>query len=521
MTVDASFPAQIIKRMAVEKLEGKLPGVFSMKNVMMSITHSHSAPGGTETGMPGIFGLGVVRASVNAVVDGVFRAILQAHNNTEPAATKLTIGSLEGASINRSPTAYLKNPESERKNYSLDYDERFLQLNIVSESTGNLTGLLNWFAVHPNSLDVTNKLVSGDNKGYAAYDVERHFNGIDKPPGMGPFVAGFASSNLGDLSPQTKGAKCQRGPGEGQPCSNRSTCPSKWSTKFLPLGDPTLCWGLGPESDSGTCYGSNRVIGTMQSDKAIELTNATSQTQLTGKIDFRHSYVLFPEVEVPNPESEESKSKPKKIKLCWPAMGMSFAAGSSDGTGTKIFTYTQGAHSPISFNPVFQSVIQPFITHGIGKIVSQPTWEDKACQGVKPILGQFGSKKGGKQKPIQMYPAIVPVQIFRVGCFFILSCAAEPTTMAGRRIRKQVKQVIIENLPEGECDEVHVTIAGLANSYSGYITTREEYQLQRFVRGFGVGDDYGRWQVGALGCIVLFFVRFLMCTLLVAWSVAC
>jgi neutral ceramidase len=33
-------------------------------------------------------------------------------------------------------------------------------------------------------------------------------NGPDALPGMGPFVSAFASSNLGDVSPNTMGAKC-------------------------------------------------------------------------------------------------------------------------------------------------------------------------------------------------------------------------------------------------------------------------------------------------------------------------
>lgn len=38
--------------------------------------------------------------------------------------------------------------------------------------------------------------------------MEKHFNGIDTLPGKGDFVAAFASSNLGDVSPNTNGAKC-------------------------------------------------------------------------------------------------------------------------------------------------------------------------------------------------------------------------------------------------------------------------------------------------------------------------
>jgi hypothetical protein len=38
--------------------------------------------------------------------------------------------------------------------------------------------------------------------------MEKHYNGHDMLPGQGKFVAAFASTNLGDVSPNTKGPKC-------------------------------------------------------------------------------------------------------------------------------------------------------------------------------------------------------------------------------------------------------------------------------------------------------------------------
>ena len=41
--------------------------------------------------------------------------------------------------------------------YSSDTDHTFSQLNILSASTGNPIGLVNWFSVHPVSMDNTNQ----------------------------------------------------------------------------------------------------------------------------------------------------------------------------------------------------------------------------------------------------------------------------------------------------------------------------------------------------------------------------
>jgi len=90
-------------------------------------------------------------------------------------------------------------------------------------STEYLIGVLNWFAVHGTSLNNTNTLMSGDNKGYASYALEEYINkeqnvgrggeNIDSPSLNGRrFVAAFASTNLGDVSPNTAGPKVRASP---------------------------------------------------------------------------------------------------------------------------------------------------------------------------------------------------------------------------------------------------------------------------------------------------------------------
>ena len=37
-------------------------------------------------------------------------------------------------------------------------------------------GVINWFAVHPTSMNNTNHLISGDNKGLASQLLERYVN---------------------------------------------------------------------------------------------------------------------------------------------------------------------------------------------------------------------------------------------------------------------------------------------------------------------------------------------------------
>jgi neutral ceramidase len=112
-------------------------------------------------------------------------------------------------------------------------------------------GMLNWFAVHGTALNNTNKLISGDNKGLASYLFEKDMNGAATLPGQGKFVAAFASTNLGDVSPNTAGPRCLD---TGLPCDTAtSTC----------NGKNEMCVSFGPGTN-GEMFESLKIIGTNQ-----------------------------------------------------------------------------------------------------------------------------------------------------------------------------------------------------------------------------------------------------------------
>lgn len=88
---------------------------------------------------------------------------------------------------------------------------------------------MNRFAVHGVSVNNTNKLINGDNKGYAAYLAEKMMNRNNNICGQPFFVAAFAQSNEGDVSPNTLGTFCTGTdiPCDGTrdtKCPNGSTC---------------------------------------------------------------------------------------------------------------------------------------------------------------------------------------------------------------------------------------------------------------------------------------------------------
>lgn len=57
---------------------------------------------------------------------------------------------------------------------------------------------------------------------------------------------------------------------------------------------------------------------------------------------------------------------------------------------------------------------------------------------------------------------------------------AEFTTMAGRRLRDAIKMALISGGGGQFNSNVHIVIAGLTNTYSQYVATFEEYEVQRY-----------------------------------------
>lgn len=84
-------------------------------------------------------------------------------------------GDIDQGNINRSPSAYEANPPEEKKNFSSNTDNSMQILKFVSED-GTPLGIYTWFPVHCTSMNNSNKLISGDNKGYASYLFERKMN---------------------------------------------------------------------------------------------------------------------------------------------------------------------------------------------------------------------------------------------------------------------------------------------------------------------------------------------------------
>ncbi|KAG8235133.1 hypothetical protein J437_LFUL012329, partial [Ladona fulva] len=281
-------------------------------------------------------------------------SIIRAHENIVPGRIYFAEGELLHASINRSPTAYEANPEEERLRYPHSTDKQMTQLRMMSAKGNEPLGVINWFAVHPTSMNNTNYLISSDNVGYASILFEESMN-PGAIIGKGGFVAAFASSNLGDVSPNINGPRCID---TGEPCDMlSSTC----------NGETGKCISSGPGKDM---YESTKIIAERMYGKAKELYSDPSAKEIIGPVKAIHQYVDMPSQKITY-YNRRSRSL-TEAKGCLPAMGYSFGAGTTDGPGAYVFRQSTTTDNPL-WN-MFRNAIH------------EPSEQQKECQGQKPIL---------------------------------------------------------------------------------------------------------------------------------------
>lgn len=439
VSVDAAMMGHGVRREVVKKLQKRFGDIYSEENVIISGTHTHSTPGGFL--MDFLFDLpilGFVKETYMAYVTGIYKSIEMAHSKLTKARLEYGETEILDANINRSPSSYLRNPPEERAMYEYDVDKTLAQVRFLTPSN-QIIGVINWFAVHPTSMNNTNKLVSSDNVGYASILMEKALNGNNTLPGKGSIVCAFASTNLGDVSPNTKGPRCE---------FSRKRCDQE---KLLCKGHKEKCFASGPGRDM---FESTKIIANKLFDGAMKVLREPGE-DLTGPVRVVHQFVAMPEQEAYPYDAVTGKfNSSTKVSGCLPAMGYSFAAGTTDGPGA--FDFTQGTTSS---NPLWNAVRD---------FIAEPTEEDILCHQPKPILLATGRAKF----PYEWQPQTVSCAVGRIGGFFLAAVPGEFTTMSGRRLRKVVGATTAQARK--------VVIAGLSNVYSDYIATPEEYQAQRY-----------------------------------------
>jgi neutral ceramidase len=452
VVAEVTMISQAVHLAVMEQLSGLYNGLLSEDNVLLTATHTHAGPGGYHTfWMYQTACGGFVNQTYDVTVNGIVQSIVRAYEDVQPATILLNSGLLFNASANRSPYAYWNNPQSELDEWgNQDTDKTMVLLKAQDESGENL-GLISFFGVHETSMKNFNHLVSSDNKGVAAQYMERYLN-PGQLPGQVSVITAFSQTSEGDSSPNTLDARCEL---TFDFCSyNTSTCPEE-------PNNPRLCTGRGPANEQ---FDDTRIIGERQYLKARELFD-TASIILDGPVDYRFQWVNMSNVEVVQDGVVTT--------TCRPAMGYSFAAGATDGPGVPPFT---------------QAMLDPLETvDNVIERLYNMSDELRECHAPKPILFPTGEL----ERPWQWQPEILPVQLLRIGDLVLIGLPTETTTMSGRRLQKAVKEVLLAN---GYPPTTQTLVISLSNAFVSYLTTFEEYQMQRYE---GASTTFGPNQLQA------------------------
>lgn len=477
-----SVRAEVLSRIATDP---ELATAYGPDNLMLSATHTHSGPGGyAHYTAYNFFRFGYDEQNFQVIVSGIMNALRQAHDSfaDHPDGGPITMAmdELIGASVSRAPEAYLNNPLAERDRYrdvaSGDIDtNRLMTLLRLQRADGQAVGSLNWFSVHPTS-DAHHSAgavpISSENKGYAMYVWER-MQGTHQgdAPAAEPFVASFQQSDEGDVY----SILWHRDLDEQARRDEQLTRDAHQNEPF-PL---------------------TVANGTTQLAKALQLYAAADEA-LIGPVDYRFGYVKMDDVEVSDPAILETLAHPAELdaepkRTCTAAMGFSFPAGGGGeppGSGAG-FTqqgltcadpdYIAGIQGDLM--AALEGRVPPeTLSYAVGCNLTAIPGLNLECQAEKPVLLVFG-------EPLNVSANIVPFQLFRIGNLAIIGLPWEITTMAGRRIRDTVLEVLKKDGVD------YAVINGMANDYVSYLTTREEYAIQRYE---GASNQFGPWSLAAV-----------------------
>ena len=349
-----------VKQAVIKKLKEEGPSdaqgnsIYTEKNVMITATHTHSGPGGYSYYHVYNASIGGFnKQNFDCIVDGIYKSIVEAHNNKSPGKILIDDGDLYECGKIRSYDAYVKNqeieanPPADKENVEPIYNKMTL-LKFVDANEKEL-GSFNWFALHPTNMGEKNKLISGDNKGYA----EQLFEEELEKRGNKKFISAFVNSCCGDIS--ANAGKDENG--------------NKYSR---PDGKHDL--------------ENTEKFGRKQFQKALDLYDSASR-KLEGGLDYRHTYVDMSNCPI---EGKDART--------WPAaMGYGMLRGSQeDSTGLGKNFWGEGTTKyNMEGNPQWFKKLAKIIANVINIKWPQPPDPDfEEGQGAKAIFLPLGYIQG-------------------------------------------------------------------------------------------------------------------------------
>jgi neutral ceramidase len=450
-----------LKRAVLEQLGRSHPGVFSAERLMLCASHTHSAPGGFAHFPFYNFSIpGFRPALFAAIVEAFCQALVLAWQKRQPATLALNQGDFPieaGVAFNRSLAAYNRNPEvQQRPDSETDHAvERTMVLLLARSPDGRPIGQINWFGVHPTSLDNRGHLVSSDNKGYAAAALERDIGG--------GFVAIFAQQFAGDVSPNAQGRSRRdwpRGPYRDQAAS------AQYNGRLQSEQAARLIAGLNAAHD----------LPTGPVDAALvqrDLSRVTIDPAFTGGVVGEttsapcHGLAFFGGSPVDGPGAPKPVLALLRVLARLWARAEERKARQQGPAALERYQRQSRAQQP----KLVVSDSANGILLGLASTRRLPAFLD-------PILGEVQrQERAGALQEKPWVPAVLPLQYFRLGTLAIIGFPGEITTVAGRQLRALCAELL------AQAGVRQVVVNSYANSYFGYCTTWHEYQEQQYEGG--------------------------------------
>ncbi|WP_327150949.1 neutral/alkaline ceramidase [Nocardia sp. NBC_01329] len=370
---------QSVHHGVLTELARRFGDLYTEHNVLLTSTHSHAVCGGAAHDYAyNLSILGFQQQVYDAEVNGLVEAISTAHADLGPGTLTLGRSELHDASVNRSRVAFDRNPAEDRAHFPEAVDPAVTALGI--SKGGRQVGAITWFATHNTSMTNKNRLISADNKGYASFTHEHTDHGVRYLDGAPEFVAAFAQTNAGDMSPNLN-----------------------------------LAPGSGPTDNE---FDNTRIIGERQYEASrTALENARPSSGPVGSV---FCYIDLSDITV------DARFAPGGVPrhTAPPAAGVSLFAGSvEDGPG-------------LPGGPIQEGVRHPFLESLGDPHPAVPAWLADA-QAPKAVAVPFTLLP-----PAPWVPSVVPVQIMRIGALYLAAAGAEFTIVAGLRIRRAVADAL-------------------------------------------------------------------------------
>ncbi len=433
VNVELGFCTIYLKHGVIQKLQSEFPQLgLNDSNVMITAQHTHSAPGGFgQHFFYNIPAPGFKKGVWEHLRNGIVQSIVLAHVKMKPAHIKIGFGEFnenEEVAFNRSLEAYNANPEIKHKlkkeewHLACDRDMKLLQF---EDEQGKIIANINWFGTHCTSLSNDKYKICSDNKGYAATFFEQYYKELNQDEST---ICIFAQDACGDVSPNF-------------------------------IYDVRKLWTRGKFKND---YESAKYTGDLQYAKAKSIaTELNKNKNLEGRIESIQTYVEFTDI-ICDPEFTNGE---KDCRTSPGSVGISFLEGTVEGPGMlkPVGTFLKKAlavHKKKELKSLkdenTKQEIKDYIelkykTQSPKDIIietskGQFAWLDSG--GDIPIPGAIEKiianiKIAERANKAETKPWIIsrlPLQIFVLGNIAIIGIPLEITTVAGRRLRKTLKE---------------------------------------------------------------------------------